>query len=227
MTAVAPQVTVRKATPQDIPVLAQIDYEASLPPLNHCFWEDLLVPTGTPVLEFLETMFRLGASNWGSISDFILLEQADNIVAGCAVYTPTGRADDAHPLRLDKLPDIAQHLGWSQEVMHAFETAYPYQGFPEDDLTAFLKPQVDAIIETVAVLPEFRGQGLGKTLIQAALQEAKTRGASSAGIMVLHGNDNTKALYERFFEPYMTFHSAFFKHEFPAITKYRTSLSST
>jgi GNAT superfamily N-acetyltransferase len=221
MTTVATQITVRKATPQDVPVLARIEYEASLPPHNHCFWEDLLVPTGTPVLEFLETMFKLGASNWGNVSDFILLEQAGNIVAGCAIYNPTGTANDAHPLRLDKLPDIAQHLGWSQEAMHKFETTYQALS---DGLTDFLKSQADAIIETVAVLPEFRGQGLGKTLIQAALQEAKARGASSAGIMVLHGNDNAKALYEKFFEPYITFHSAFFKGEFPAVTKYKTNL---
>lgn len=32
----------RKGTTADIPFLARIEYEASLPPLNHCFWEDLL-----------------------------------------------------------------------------------------------------------------------------------------------------------------------------------------
>jgi hypothetical protein len=42
----------RKAAIADIPFLARIEYEASLPPMNRCFWEDLLEGTGTTALEF-------------------------------------------------------------------------------------------------------------------------------------------------------------------------------
>jgi hypothetical protein len=40
-------ITTRQATLADIPFLTQIVYEASLPPLNQCFWEQLLQDTET------------------------------------------------------------------------------------------------------------------------------------------------------------------------------------
>jgi hypothetical protein len=64
----------RKAAIADIPFLARIGYEASLPPMNHCFWEDLLEGTGTTALEFTEAELRADASNWGNVEDFIVLE---------------------------------------------------------------------------------------------------------------------------------------------------------
>jgi hypothetical protein len=41
----------RKATIADIPFLARIEYEASLPPMDRCFWEDLLEDTGTTAMD--------------------------------------------------------------------------------------------------------------------------------------------------------------------------------
>jgi hypothetical protein len=38
---------VRKAAPTDIPFLAQTCYEATLPPLNHSLWDDILEGTET------------------------------------------------------------------------------------------------------------------------------------------------------------------------------------
>jgi len=46
--------TTRKAKIADIPFLTQIEYEALLPPLDHCFWEDLLDGTGTTALDSLK-----------------------------------------------------------------------------------------------------------------------------------------------------------------------------
>lgn len=44
----------RKATIADIPFLARIEYEASLPPLNQCFWEGILQGTkGLPSSVFV------------------------------------------------------------------------------------------------------------------------------------------------------------------------------
>ena len=60
----------RKATTADISFLARIEYEASLPPLNHCFWEDLLDGTGATALQFIEAELRTDASNWGKVEDF-------------------------------------------------------------------------------------------------------------------------------------------------------------
>lgn len=68
------KLSTRKATIADIPFLARIQYEASLPAMERCFWEDILVGTQTSALQFIESMLRAEASNWGNASDFLIVE---------------------------------------------------------------------------------------------------------------------------------------------------------
>jgi hypothetical protein len=112
----------RKATISDIPFLAKIDYEASLPPLNHCFWEDLLEGNGTGALPFLEAVFKAEASNWGNVEDFLVLEESGKPVAAAAGYTPN--LEDYCPLRLSLLDKVAAELNWSQEITAIFYDRY-------------------------------------------------------------------------------------------------------
>ncbi|MDX8350458.1 GNAT family N-acetyltransferase [Cognatiyoonia sp. IB215446] len=214
---------VRAATVQDIPFLAKMDVEASLPPFGTSFWDELLEGTGTDTLTFLETMFREGASNWGAVPDFLILESDGAPVATCAVFPPEPNPTNEGPLNLDKLDQIAWALCWSDDIRTAFRAAYEKVWSGD---TVFLKPQADLIVETVAVAPDHRGQGFGTALMHAAFARGRTLGAESVGIMVIHGNDGAQALYEKHFEPYATFHSAYFEHQFPGLTKYRASLTS-
>lgn len=64
----------RKATTADSPFLARVEYEVSLPPLNHCFWEDRSQGSGTTALPSIEAKFRADDSNWSTIADFLILE---------------------------------------------------------------------------------------------------------------------------------------------------------
>ena len=215
--------TVRAATVEDIPFLARMDVEASLPPFGTSFWDELLECTGTETLSFLEAMLREGASNWGDVSDFIILERDGEPMATCAVFKPETQPANEGPLNLDKLDQIAQLLSWSDDTRTAFRSAYEKVW---SDNTDFLKPQADLIIETVAVVQDRRGEGLGTALIEAAFARGRDLGANSIGIMVIHGNDGARSLYEKHFEPFATFHGAYFDHEFPGLTKYRASLTS-
>ena len=113
-------------------------------------------------------------------------------------------------------------MSWPAETAAAFGTAY--QGIWSGGAD-FLKPQAELIVESVAVAPEFRGRGLGDALMLAAFDRARARGGASLGIMVIHGNDAAKALYEKHFEPYATFHAAYFDHAFPGLTKFRATLA--
>ncbi|MGF1515854.1 MAG: GNAT family N-acetyltransferase [Elainellaceae cyanobacterium] len=81
------------------------------------------------------------------------------------------------------------------------------------------------MIETVAVLPEARGQGLGKALLRALLAERRSRRHSQVGITVINGNSRARHLYESIgFRPYQTFHAEYFANQFefdfPGITKF-------
>ncbi len=221
------QLTIRKATALDIPFLARIEYEASLPPLNHCFWEDLLQGTQTEVLPFIEAKLKADAGNWGQVADFVIVEEQGKPVAAAAGYCPN--QDNYSPLNLWGLDKIAQELNWSQEIAEGFRDRY-LQFLGGNLRPLFLTPQATWIIETVAVLPEARGRGLGKFLIKALLEEGKRQQHCYAGIMIINGNEVARRTYEAVgFKPYQTFHEDYFKDQFnldfPGVTKFRLDLN--
>ncbi|NEO87627.1 MAG: GNAT family N-acetyltransferase [Spirulina sp. SIO3F2] len=216
-------VCVRPAAIADIPVLAQIVYESLLPPLNHCFWDDLLVETQTETLQFIAAMLQADASNWGSFADFWVVEVAGDVLAGAVGYTPNNV--DYRPLDLTRLDAIAQRLDWSAATTAAFQSRYE-QLWQLDPTPVFLAPQAPWIIETVAVLPAARGQGLGKVLLKALLEEGRSRHHSHAGIRIINGNDRAQTVYERLgFKPYQTFHADYFEEQIPGITMLRLRLN--
>lgn len=212
---------VRAATAADTSIVACLDYQATLPPSGRSFYEDLLKPTGTDTLMFLEAVFRHNASSWGSVEDFILLELDGTVAAGCAVYKPVPAEIKGGPLNLDSLPEVASSLGWSRAQAEEFSSACKqmWEGAGE-----FLKPQAEMLVEAVAVLPNFRGCGLGHRLMEAAKAKAKSLGARTLGVMVIHGNDAAEHLYRQHFQLHISYHADYFDDEFPGITKFRTNL---
>ncbi|WAL62224.1 GNAT family N-acetyltransferase [Thermocoleostomius sinensis] len=219
----------RKATTADIPFLARIDYEVSLPPLNRCFWEDLLQGTGIRAMQFIEAVLRADASNWGGVTDFVVLEEQGNPVAAAAGYIPN--LEDYCPFRLSSLNKVAQELNWSEEITTTFRDRY-LQLWGGDLRPFFLTPQAPWIIENVAVLPEARGRGLGKVLLKALLEEGRSQQHSHAGIMIINGNEVARRTYEAIgFKPYQTFHAAYFSEQFnsdfPGVTKFGLRLTQS
>lgn len=214
--------SVRQATVSDIPFLAEIDCMASTPPFEQSFWEELTQPAGTPAKQFLEAVLVQEASNWGNVEDAIVLELEGVAAAACIVYEPSSDPDAWHPVNLSKLGAIAQKLGWSTEATETFEQAYK-QVWTSGGGT-FLEPQAPVIVESVGVRPQYRGKGLGKALMEAAFAQARQKGHDEIGIMAIHGNEPARRLYEQFFEPYLTFHAAYFDIDFPGITKFKAAL---
>lgn len=54
-----------------------------------------------------------------------------------------------------------------------------------------------AEIETLSVLPEMRGQGIGEALLRGARERLKPLGLSELSLHVLVGNDDAARFYER------------------------------
>ena len=214
--------SVRAAGRSDAPFLARMAHEASLPPLGTSFWEMLLTPSGTDVLSFLEAVLGADASRWGVVEDFIVVEVAGRPAATCAVFRPNVASGANDPLDLSKLPAVAGSLSWDQETTEVFRAAYQEMWKGDGDV---LKPQADMIVEVVAVAPGFRGQGLGHRLMEAAFAKARDCGACSLGVSVINGNVAAQTLYAKVFEPYVTYHPAYFDHKFPGVTKYRATLN--
>lgn len=59
-----------------------------------------------------------------------------------------------------------------------------------------LEPVAD--VQTIAVLPEFEGQGIGTALLTALLQESRSRGAAEVLLEVRADNPRAQRLYRRF-----------------------------
>ena len=198
-----------------------------MPPFDHCFWEDLLEGTGTTALQFIEAELRTDASNWGNVADFLILEAEGQPVAAAAGYVPD--TEDYCPLRLSRLEAIAKELNWSKETLSVFRDRY-LALWGGDVRPFFLTPQATWIIENVAVLPEARGQGFGKALLRALLEEGRSQQHEFAGIMIINGNDIARYTYESVgFKPYQTFHADYFSEqfniEFPGVTKFGLRLN--
>lgn len=95
-------------------------------------------------------------------------------------------------------------MTWSEENLATFRDRY-LALWGGDLRPLFLTPQAPWIIENVAVLSEARGQGLGKALLRALLEEGRSQQHDVARIMVINGNDVARHTYESIgFKPYQT-----------------------
>jgi ribosomal protein S18 acetylase RimI-like enzyme len=54
-----------------------------------------------------------------------------------------------------------------------------------------------ATVETLAVLAEARGRGVGRTLLDGVRREARRRGADSMTLLVMEDNEAAQRFYER------------------------------
>ncbi|TFB48486.1 ribosomal protein S18-alanine N-acetyltransferase [Cryobacterium tagatosivorans] len=97
---------------------------------------------------------------------------------------------------------------WSPEMMArdvADPNCYYLVAFPPDQperieaYAGLLAPRgaPEGDIQTIAVAPAARGRGLGRTLMQALIGEARKRGAREVFLEVRADNPSAQRLYER------------------------------
>jgi GNAT superfamily N-acetyltransferase len=212
--------SIRPATPADIPFLATVQYEASLPPANFSFWDYPLMGLGVDTHEFIQTVMRLNVGAWGNVAQFWVMEHDGQAIAGAAGIEPD-EAFARGPVRISAIPQIGKAMGWSGETIALFQ-----EQWPDPHGNFLLLPQAPWIIESVAVMPAMRGKGLLTPLMNVLFEEGKRRGHSSVGITVANGNNRAQRGYERLgFQMYLAFGTAFFGQEgFNGYTKYKRPL---
>lgn len=214
--------SVRQGTRDDIPFLAWCNYEASSPAPGFCYWDPLVAETGTPTMTFIKAVLAVDALAWGQCEDFLILEANGRPLGGASGFTMA--SSDYRPLRLDRLPAIAQRLGWSDTSLARFQQGYEAVWSDPQDTT--LAPSAPWTIECVAVVPEARCQGVAKTLLRALLDRGRALGHSAAGIAVTLGNEPARRVYEALgFQMYVTYGAAYFGDAFPGTIKYRVGLA--
>ena len=212
---------VRPATRADLAFIAWCNYEASSPAPNFCYWDPLLEGLDTPTMMFIEAMFRADALSYGRVEDFVVVEFEGKLIAGASGFSMD--PDDYRPLRLPHLPQLAELLGWTSKQQAQFVTRY--QNVWADPRDPSLASQAPWIIECVAVVPEQRGRGIARVLLNAILDKGRRLGHSHAGISVTHGNEPARRVYEAMgFKLYLDYGAEYFEGAFPGTTKYRMRL---
>jgi GNAT superfamily N-acetyltransferase len=217
-----PTLTIRRATQDDIPFLAWCNFEATSPAPGVSYWDDLTGPTGTPTMDFIEAVFRADALAWGSPETFFIAEHAGSPVAGASGFTMDSA--DYRPLRLERMPQVAASLGWSEDALKGFIDGYTQVYSDPQDPT--LAPAAPWVIECVAVAPEMRGQGVAGKLLNAILDEGRRLGHARAAISVTLGNEPARRAYEKLgFAHYMTYGPDYYEGYFPGTLKLRMNLA--
>ncbi len=219
--ATEPRLHARQATRADIPFLVWCNYAASSPAPGFCYWDPLLEGLNTPTMDFLQAIFSADALAWGHADDFLIIETGGRPIAGASGFVMDPA--DFRPFRLNRLPGVAQQLGWNTAALAQFQARYAAVWSDPRDLT--LAPSAPWTIECVAVIPEARGQGVAKTLMRALLERGQALGHPAAGIAVTLGNAPAQRVYEAVgFQMYVTYGAAYFNDAFPGTIKYRKAL---
>ena len=72
--------------------------------------------------------------------------------------------------------------------------AYTYMKAPTEN--PVMVPRITAFMDDLAVHPDFRGQGIGRALLEGSRKQALARGAVSLELMVWAFNQNAIEFYE-------------------------------
>ena len=184
----------RRATREDSRQLAEFIYLADLAHYDSSGYEFSIGGTRPHLLEELAKLAAAPAASQFHYSHFDVAEASDGeLAAAVAAFDKTTAGEHA-------LTALEQS-GWSASRMQALATRLaPLSGiFPEE-------VRLTWTIEHVATLPEFRGQGLIRTLLERALARGAELGFRQAAVDVFKGNDRALGIYQSAgFRPVTTF----------------------
>lgn len=132
------------------------------------------------------------------LADLALPAHQDAVRALTAAYArdPMGNGEPLSDEVLGRLvaglqstPNTFILLAWADE--QAIGIATCFRGFS----TFLAKPLIN--IHDLAVLPEFRGQGVARRLLDAVINEARASGCGRVTLEVRQDNSRARYLYER------------------------------
>ncbi|WP_297068574.1 ribosomal protein S18-alanine N-acetyltransferase [Thermococcus sp.] len=73
-----------------------------------------------------------------------------------------------------------------------------YNGKVIGYVMAYLRPDLEGHVMSIAVDPDYRGRGIGSALLSEVIERLAARGAKWIGLEVRVSNENAIKLYERF-----------------------------
>ena len=187
--ATATDVRIVQATREHIPFVAWVVMAANRSHLPRGMWDFNIGGTEEEVLRYLEVLADTEQAHWAHFSLFTVAEVDGVPAAGmCGFFeNELGPAS-----MMAGAAEVNQKTGRSPEDIAAgWERSKAIMGIiMEHDPGAW-------VVEHVATKPEFRRRGIVERLVHETLQEGRERGAKTADIGVLIGNEPAQRAYEK------------------------------
>lgn len=185
----ATDVQIVPATREHIPLVAWVVLASHRSHLPKGMWDLLLGEDEERVLRYLEVFADTEQVHWGHWSQFLVAEVDGVPAAGLMGYLEN---EQPPALMMAGALEANAKFGISPEEFAAgWERAKSIAdiGYPHE--------QGAWVVEHVATKPEFRQRGLIERLVHAILERGRERGAKTAEIGVLIGNDKAQRAYEK------------------------------
>jgi ribosomal protein S18 acetylase RimI-like enzyme len=189
MTTVHADVRVVPARREHAPFIAWVIMAAARSHLPRGFWDLYIDKTEDDVLRYLEALTTTGKEHFAHYTGFTVAEVGGEPAAGLSGYF---QAERGMPALLEGVAEANQATGMTEEEAAAGTAR----------ASSIFKVATDHvggawIVEWVATRPEFRRRGLVDRLMGEILESGRERGASTADIGVLIGNDPAQRAYEK------------------------------
>lgn len=182
-------VEIRSAREDDAVFLAEIMLAATRSHNKYGAWEHYVGGTQEDCLAFLRLIATTQKPHLFHYSNFIVAEVEGQRVGALSGYDPKvlGMRSFAKAF-----PEVIQKLGWSHDYQKsALERHLPFMACTPDDAEGAW------IVESVAVIPEYRKQGIVNLLLQEILDRGRKKGFKLAQIGVIIDNIAARKVYEK------------------------------
>jgi translation initiation factor 4G len=182
-------VEIRAARMDDAAFIAWVMLAATRSHNKYGAWEHYVGGTEEDCLSFLRLIATTQKHHLFHYSVFIVAEINGQKVGALSGYDPKVLGMRAF---VKALPEALEKLGWSQDYQKAAMERYlPFMACTPDNAERAW------IVESVAVLPEYRKQGIVNLLLKEILNQGRKNGFKLAQIGVIIDNKPARQAYEK------------------------------
>ncbi len=184
------KINIRPAQEKDIPFLGGVMYVAAQSHLAQCPWDVIFGEPKNRTLTLLQRTLKIPELYWSYFGNFWLAEVNAKPVAAMCAFAPA--VETGTHLADLQLSIFRQNAEYSEsQIMGVSERlAIATLGLPDELNDAWG-------IESVAVLPEFRGKAVVDRLFEKVFDKGRAKGFKRAQIMCLKGNHQAQKTFER------------------------------
>ena len=183
------QLRIVEARAEHVPFIAWVMLTAHRSHLERGLWDFMIEGSDADRLRFLEALAGTSKPHWSHHSIFIVAEVDGQPASALCGYF---EAEHGMSALLEAVPEANQAVGRTED-----DSAAGWQRGGSIIKVAPEHAEGAWIVENVATLPEFRRRGLTDRLLAEILDRGRRRGATTADVGVLIGNDPAQRAYEK------------------------------